>query len=140
MLSLVGSLQPDPFSPSHVPKSAVPITVASTVLTVEEGPEPEQLPELSDDEDIEEEEDPFAILTRERDMAVERQQALSNAASPLDQQQSKEEKRRRKEEKRARKAAKKAEKAEKAVKFDVPGAPDAKEKSKKKRKKAEQES
>ena len=139
MLSLIGSLQSDPFSPAHVSKSAVTTSGVSTVEAAEEEAVIEELPQLSDGDD-ELDEDPFASLTQARDDAIERQQATLNVASD---ERSKEEKRKRKEEKRAKKDKKrseKAEKAEKAVKFDTSDTPAMEAKPKKKRKRSEQKS
>ena len=77
MLSLKGSLQPDPFSPHHVPQPAVPSAQlddeadeaeereVSATLPSQHSPEDAGAVDDSDDE-----EDPFAHLNLVRDEAV----------------------------------------------------------------------
>ena len=127
MLSLIGSLQSNPFSPEHVPRSA--ITSQESKLTEEAGAT-EPLAELDDEDDFEE--DPFEIISKARRDATERQEVMDAAAAPDE----KDRKRKRKEERRARKAQK-ADKAAARSEDTIPNPAD--EKTKKKRKRGAQE-
>ncbi|KAH8119076.1 hypothetical protein DFH11DRAFT_1696937, partial [Phellopilus nigrolimitatus] len=89
MLSLVGSIQPDPFSPEHVPKPAV-------AKNSETDEEPDDGNEESD------EEDPFSNLARAAKDADERE-----AAEKEQKARDKEEKKRKKKEKKEKKEKRK---------------------------------
>jgi len=102
MLSLVGSVQPDPFSPEHVPSHQTPVAsssrpqrAAAALATLDE-PDDDQV----DDELLEggsdDEEDTFAMLGRRGDEAVKRDA----------ERRAKEEEAAKKERKRKRKEAK----------------------------------
>ena len=97
MLSLVGSIQHDPFSPEHVPDHSTITVPTRKHTTVVEAPVPEDLDEQPGSE---EEVDTFEALTR-----------LNNEAEEVEElQRSKEQERdeARKERKRKRKAEKAA--------------------------------
>ena len=76
MLSLVGSIQPDPFSPEHVPDHAVQTT---TTEAQRKAPEPE--PAVEDVPVVDsEEEDTFEMLGRLGDEATARRAKAEEAA------------------------------------------------------------
>lgn len=133
MLSLIGSLQPDPFSPEHVPKSAI---VSQENQEVEETEAPVPFAELSDE--VDSEDDPFEALSKTRQDLAERRAVIDTADDSLaDKAKEEKEKRKRKEEKRARKEQKAADKA--VTKSDLIILNPVVEKTKKKRKRDAQE-
>ena len=110
MLSLKGSLQPDPFSPHHVPQPAVPSAQlndeadeaeereVSATLPSQRSPEDAGAVDDSDDE-----EDPFAHLNLVRDEAV-----AAKEREKEEKEREKEEKKKRKKERKERKEKEKA--------------------------------
>ncbi|KZT21374.1 hypothetical protein NEOLEDRAFT_1139478 [Neolentinus lepideus HHB14362 ss-1] len=92
MLSLIGSIQPDPFSPEHIP-----VNVASTQAEPEEdAPALDEEDEEYPEEDSDEDEDPFTKLGKMGDEAKRRAEKVEKAK--------KEEAKKEKKEKRKRKA------------------------------------
>ncbi|KAL5528546.1 hypothetical protein ACEPAF_7682 [Sanghuangporus sanghuang] len=109
MLSLRGSLQPDPFSPHHVPQPA-------TQLEIEEDEEDErevnatlmvQRSPTGALDDSNDEEDPFAQLNLARDEVMQRE-AAAKEREKEEKAKEKEEKKRRKKERKERKEKEKA--------------------------------
>ncbi|KAI5120336.1 hypothetical protein M0805_009412 [Coniferiporia weirii] len=133
MLSLVGSVQPDPFSPEHVPQPAIATNVSAPTYDEEDGEEEHGL-EQHDQLDDSDEEDPFSHLGQARQEATE-----MAATEKLAKAREKEERKKRKREKKEKKEKRKAEKAaEPGGKLE--DAPTKTEKpAKKKRKHATQE-
>ncbi|KAL5507392.1 hypothetical protein ACEPAH_6848 [Sanghuangporus vaninii] len=112
MLSLRGSLQPDPFSPLHVPQPAVPSTQLE--IDIDEEDEREVSASLINQrsptgaiDDSDEEEDPFAQLNLARDEAIQRE-AAAKEREKEEKAKEKEEKKRRKKERKERKEKEKA--------------------------------
>ncbi len=70
MLSIVGSLQPDPFSPAHSTGSEAPQPEGEDNDEAEE--EVVQLPELDGLEDSDDEDDPFAVLGKSADVELKK--------------------------------------------------------------------
>ncbi|KAL5485320.1 hypothetical protein ACEPAI_7962 [Sanghuangporus weigelae] len=109
MLSLRGSLQPDPFSPLHVQQPAVPSTQLE--IEVDEEDEREVNASLIDQrsatgalEDSDDEEDPFAHLNLARDEAMQREAAAKEREQEEKAKEKEEKKRRKKERKEKEKA------------------------------------
>lgn len=75
MLSLVGSIQLDPFSPKHIPTHSTPTTSDPQAAARTSGPAEitENLQELGLDEDVDSEEDTFGMLGRMGDEAAARE-------------------------------------------------------------------
>lgn len=95
MLSLVGSIQPDPFSPEHVPQATVGSKPKSTEEShkVEDG---ELAEDMIAEEESSDEEDPFAALGRAKEEAAE----VDKAKKAQEQLKLKGDKKRKKKEKK----------------------------------------
>lgn len=97
MLSLVGSIQPDPFSPEHIPQPAVSAKAKATVETgIEEEEEGAPAEEVQVEEELSDDEDPFAALGKAREEATEVKQVRKDKESS----KLREEKKRKKKEKK----------------------------------------
>ncbi|KAL6305215.1 hypothetical protein BKA93DRAFT_749331 [Sparassis latifolia] len=126
MLSLVGSIQPDPFSPEHVPVHTAAASESrekAAPSNIADEPEPLAVdgdsPDIAMDGEDEEEEDTFEMLGRLAD----------EAAAQEKEQRAKEEEAARKEKRRKRKEAKSVQGQDGAA-SDVPEAKKAKKKKK----------
>ena len=94
MLSLVGSIQPDPFSKDHVPDHSI----ISTTAPRRRAPQSQLQAEAEmDAEEDDAEEDAFELLGRKGDEA----EAKEHARTDAEEAEKKERKRKRKEEKAA---------------------------------------
>ncbi|KAI0329690.1 hypothetical protein GY45DRAFT_1324659 [Cubamyces sp. BRFM 1775] len=114
MLSLVGSIQPDPFSPAHVP--IAPVTTATKPTKAASRPETVMMSEKEVDEMIEEgedseDEDPFQKLGR---MADEAEAKERRAREEAEEAARKEKKRKRRESKAQEGDEKKSKKKKKS--------------------------
>ncbi|EKM54609.1 uncharacterized protein PHACADRAFT_258586 [Phanerochaete carnosa HHB-10118-sp] len=112
MLSLVGSIQSDPFSPDHVPDHSVYTTASnSTQRKVRERRPPVEVPEVVEEEADSDEEDTFQALGRLGDEAAARE-----TAQKAEERAKSEKKRKRKENKESAQDAEDEEQAEKKKK------------------------
>lgn len=102
MLSLKGSIQPDPFSPEHVPQPAVRANAKPAEEDDAEEEKESQYPENPNEDSDLEEEDPFRHLNQVREKAEERDAAEKEREND-EKTREKEEKRRKKKEKKERK-------------------------------------
>ena len=128
MLSLRGSLQPDPFSAEHAPKSVIPSANESKRYEVEVESMTIHVPELEEDSELEE--DAFDFVNEIRRKAEE--------LAAADEERKKEEKAKRKEEKKRKRAEKEGKGA--GGGDEVEGVESTELKVKKKRKKDKGES
>ncbi|KAI8972237.1 hypothetical protein BD414DRAFT_500628 [Trametes punicea] len=101
MLSLVGSIQPDPFSPAHVPKA--PVTTATKAAQSVSRPDTVMLSEkevdalIEEGQDSDEEEDAFQRLGRMADEA----EAAERRKQEVAQEEARKEKKRKRRESKA---------------------------------------
>lgn len=114
MLSLIGSIQPDPFSPEHIPANASSAQEATEDADVAaEDVDLEDEAGTDDGEDSDEDDDPFAKLGKMGDAAAQRQ-AEEAQASKMEKENERTEKRKRKEENAGTSESKHAKKKKKA--------------------------
>ena len=104
MLSLKGSLQPDPFSPYHIPQPAVPSTHVDLERDDEEEVEDLVNQQQSDaaarEDESELEGDPFAQLGQAREEALEKQAREKQRIEEDEKAKEKEERKRRRKERK----------------------------------------
>lgn len=115
MLSLVGSLQSDPFSDAHVPQPAVSTTKQADgeASNADENMDDvvlDLLPPIDESSDDDNDDDPFTSIIREDPPAQ------TNGSGTVNVEESKEERRKRKKEKKERKEQRAREKEEKREK------------------------
>lgn len=122
MLSLRGSLQPDPFSSEHAPKSVIPSAEDSKREEVEVESMTAPIPEL-DDDDSDLEDDPLA--------------SAASKWREAEEEKKKEDKTKRKEEKKRRRAEREAKETGGTDKLDSVESPDVRVKKKRKKDKGE---
>lgn len=99
MLSLVGSIQPDPFSPQHIPRPAVSAKANATVeaeIGEEEEGDGAPAEEIQVEDELSDDEDPFAALGKAREDAVEVEQVRKDKESSKLREEKKRKKKERK--------------------------------------------
>ncbi|KAH7913163.1 hypothetical protein BJ138DRAFT_668705 [Hygrophoropsis aurantiaca] len=101
MLSLQGSIQPDPFSPRHVPRPIVPSKPSEPILDHSEDRDIDELDHENDDEgDDDEDMDPFselAQMAKQEEEAAKRQKEAEAEVIEREKREKKERKRKQKE-------------------------------------------